>query len=803
MTSRSFSQEDSGLIADLHSLNNKSPKLVKVVQYAAQALPDVTVESWKMNEFKYYDVPSPFPTLARGLFSIKEPGAKVDEQRYRIVARGYDKFFNIGEVPWTTWSSLEAHTKPPYTLTLKSNGCIIFVAALSPSKLLVTSKHSIGPLQGVPESHAQVGERWLHHHLEQTGKTTEQLAETLWAKNWTIAAELCDDSFEEHVLAYSTEKTGLHLHGINECSRHFRTQPTAVVEAFAREWGLIPTPSLELPSVQDVRAFTEKIGRGGTWNGEALEGFVVRTTVRSSPLGSTDRRAAASDARPPYAAGSSFFFKVKFDEPYMMYRDWREITKALLARGEGANLPKSKMARPETKVYVKWVKDEIKRQPALFDGYTRGHGIIATRERFLRWLETAEGEGDKKKAESAEAVSAASDRKFGKTIIMPVAVPGVGKTTISVALAELFRFGHTQSDDVLAKKKRGAAFVQNVKNLLRKHDGVIADKNNHLHMHRRDLRDAVKGMYPPVRLLALNWSLDQPHAEIHRICADRILARGTNHQTLHGDEQGKAHESVLWQFLRTTEPLAEGEADTVIEMDVREDLEHALARAVDAVVRVLGLPRPDAERVGAALARARGYRPARTDAQSQSQSLQQQRKSSAPPRYFGMLAEIDLVSALDAHIAGAPAMRAFWDALRAREGVARRPHVTIVHSKQLPECADLWERCTALYALPAPPLFCARLGHVVANARIMAATVEDLRVDDPEADEAQAGTAFVSQLGHELHESLHVTIGTRDADVLPVEAGALVASFRRGATGVHSVPLENVYIRGRIQGLFS
>ncbi|KAH8980403.1 RNA ligase-domain-containing protein [Lactarius akahatsu] len=792
MATRSFSQEDSQLIADLHSLNKKSPKLVKFVQYAAPALPDVAVESWKMNEFKYYDVPSPFPTLARGLFSTKENGAKVDEPRYRIVARGYDKFFNIGEVPWTTWSSLEAHTKPPYTLTLKSNGCIIFVAALSPSKLLVTSKHSVGPVQGSPESHAQAGERWLHHHLKQAGKTTEQLAETLWAKNWTVAAELCDDGFEEHVLPYSTEKTGLHLHGINECSRHFRTQPTAVVEAFAREWGFIPTPSLELPSVQDVKTFTEEIGRNGTWNGEALEGFVVRSTVTSSP---TDRRA---DGRPPYAAGSSFFFKVKFDEPYMMYRDWREITKALLARGEGANLPKSKMARSETKVYVKWVKDEIKKHPELFEGYTKGHGIIATRERFLRWLETGEGERDKEKVESAERVSAPSDKKFGKTIIMPVAVPGVGKTTVAVALAELFQFGHTQSDDVRAKK-RGPAFIQNVKKLLRDHDVVIADKNNHLHVHRQDLRNAVKGMHPPVRLLALNWSLDQPHAEIHRICADRIMARGTNHQTLHGDEQGKAHESVLWRFLIDTEPLADDEADTVIEMDTREDLEHALSRAVDAVVRVLGLPRPDAERVGAALARARGYRPARTDAE-------QQRKRHVPPRYFGMLAEIDLVSALDAPIASArngDAMRMFWDALKARSGVARRPHVTIVHSKQLPECVDLWERCTTLYALPAPPLFRARLGHVVANERIMAATVEDLRVDDPEAEEAQAGTAFVSQLGHALRDSLHVTIGLRDADVLPVEAGALVASFRKGAKGVQSVSLENVFIRGRIQGLFS
>ena len=60
-----------------------------------------------MNEYKYYDVPSPFPTLARGLFTqeVRTQGGK--EKDYRIVARGYYKFFNIVEVPWTTvrlWS---------------------------------------------------------------------------------------------------------------------------------------------------------------------------------------------------------------------------------------------------------------------------------------------------------------------------------------------------------------------------------------------------------------------------------------------------------------------------------------------------------------------------------------------------------------------------------------------------------------------------------------------------------------------------------------------------------------------------
>lgn len=44
-----------------------------------------------------------------------------------------------------------------------------------------------------------------------------------------------------------------------------------------------------------------------------------------------------------------------------------------------------------------------------------------------------------------------------------------------MALADLFHFGHTQSDDVRAKK-RGPAFIQNVQKMLRDHEVVIADK---------------------------------------------------------------------------------------------------------------------------------------------------------------------------------------------------------------------------------------------------------------------------------------------------------------------------------------
>jgi tRNA ligase len=88
------------------------------------------------------------------------------------------------------WLSIEKYSTAPYTLSLKSNGCIIFIAALTPTKLLITSKHSIGPVSGVEVSHAEVGEKWLRKYLENKGKTEADLATRLWESNLTAIAEV-------------------------------------------------------------------------------------------------------------------------------------------------------------------------------------------------------------------------------------------------------------------------------------------------------------------------------------------------------------------------------------------------------------------------------------------------------------------------------------------------------------------------------------------------------------------------------------------------------------------------------------
>ena len=81
--------------------------------------------------------------------------------------------------------------------------------------------------------------------------------------------------------------------------------------------------------------------------------------------------------------------------------------------------------------------------------------------------------------------------------------------------------------------------------------------------------------------------------------------------------------------------------------------------------------------------------------------------------------------------------------------------------------------------------FDVELGHVVWNERIMALTVDSIipvRSSLPEArqDEAQK---FVDGLPQYAVDRLHATVGTRDADVKPVEAKEIVEKWRNGNGG--------------------
>ena len=566
-----------------------------------------------------------------------------------------------------------------------------------------------------------------------------------------------------------------------------------------------------------------------------MEGFVVRTQVAEPPAGE-DKGAS------PYKPGSSFFFKVKFDEPYMMYRDWREVTRTLLSsKGplKPSSLPKSKMKRAETRVYVKWVIDEITKDRASFSKYGQGKGIIATREKFLEFLKTPQGAEALAGGNEKDETPAATTDKFSKTIIVPVAIPGcgvsqihfvssafsffpfeIGKTSVSLALAHIFGFGHTQSDDVHVKKS-APAFIKNVVDLLRRHDVVIADKcvinisvyisrlfliysydrNNHLKQHRQSLRDVASKLPQSVRLLALNWSLDQPPATIHRICGDRVQERGDNHQTLRADMSSKSHEEVIWMFINSTQELTPNEVDNVVEMELGESMEDSVKRAVEGCVAVMGLEMPSDEKIQEALDVVKGYAPA-----VKKPDDPKDKKKKLDVRYYGLLAEVDLTDLLDRAFANEPQTnKDFWTQLKTDHRVTKRPHVTIVHRNSIDTERELWDRCTALYEMSTTtlPLFKGTLSNLVWNDRVMAITLEDFDVDMSVPSESQEGGEFVSQLPDEVRARLHITVGTGNGKIQPVEAKTMVQQWRRGEEldKIKSIKLDNRIVYGRIKGL--
>ena len=112
------------------------------------------------------------------------------------------------------------------------------------------------------------------------------------------------------MLAYPSHLTGLHLHGLNTNTAILTSLPSSAVSAFAKEWGLIPTPYTIFPSVLAVKTYCETVEHAGGIEEDdgsitPVEGFVVRGVKKGG------------------APGEPFFWKVKYDDPYLMYREWR------------------------------------------------------------------------------------------------------------------------------------------------------------------------------------------------------------------------------------------------------------------------------------------------------------------------------------------------------------------------------------------------------------------------------------------------------------------------------------------------
>ncbi len=299
----------------------------------------------------------------------------------------------------------------------------------------------------------------------------------------------------------------------------FMTYPGPQVQAFAEEWGFKKTDFLVLDDIQTTKTFLDQVAETGSYNGREVEGFVIRCKSQEKASG-------------PLV---DWFFKYKFEEPYLMYRQWRECTKALIS----GKPPRFKKHVKITEEYLLFARRKLAENRGMGKEYAANHGIIKLRDDFLKEKNLKGSDIIREEY----AITGGNPKEATKDIILvPIATLGCGKTTLAVALVHLFGWGHVQNDNITGKG-RPPRFTKEVLIQLEQKPVVFADRNNAQRHERQQIINDVKTTHPEIRLVALNFvhTPDTIH-KIRTVTQSRVLARGDNHQTI---QAASDHDKVL------------------------------------------------------------------------------------------------------------------------------------------------------------------------------------------------------------------------------------------------------------------
>jgi len=812
------------LVMDQHAAKGKGPGGFRVRKhtYNVNNGGGKKVDSWQLQDWDYKK-PN-LPTYARGLFTTTANG------KPEIAVRGYDKFFNVGEVRKTEWDNVEKHTRGPYELSVKENGCIIFIAGIDDETLIVTSKHSTGPRGDSDPSanHALTGEVWIDRQLKSIGKTRGDLAKRLRKMNATAVAELCDDAFEEHVLEYTPENSGLYLHGINLNLPYFATYSGNQVGAFAEEWGFRKVMFVVKDTIREVKPFLEQVAETGAYDGRDTEGFVVRCQARDS-----------ADA--PW---EDWFFKYKFEEPYLMYRQWRECTKAVIAARE----PKVKKHKKITEEYLLYARRQFAKHPDLAKKYNLNHGIISMRNGFL--AEKGLKGSDIIKAEMDSGESNEHD-PTKNIVLVPVATIGCGKTTLALSLVKLFGWGHEQNDNITGKQNRPGRFAMAAVNSLVTHPVMIADRNNHQKRERQQIIDDVRKVIPDSRFIALHYVHDRSNLDaVRQPLRDRVISRGDNHQTIQAASKAGELVTIMEGFLHRFQPVGadspDDEFDLVINLDPIADTRANLQTVVEALhkeyPKLFEMPTEDAmdAAVEAALS---GYKPdikhdlsknfkgtdrdhtlnknnnkrgseavaTNGNGASQHNDTAPKAKKQKPVEFFCIQLPTPRINAILNAVFNSESAEIgdFYNQLKGNGRIQKEFHVTLIHRASSSQHGDYWSKLNDRWRDASGDEQVEGGGHGDISLGTVRVHLERLLWDDrlltilvrlPDAEDKEKG-AFKS-----INEHAHITIGTAADSIKPKESNDLIVKWLSGGAkgNVKDVKVKgNVVLEGPVRGIVS
>lgn len=201
---------------------------------------------------------------------IKARGLFVDNNR-TIVARAYDKFFNIGEVASTIIDNLALRLKYPLSVYIKENGYLgILGYDEQKDTLFFTSKST-------PESmHSNYFKEILMQQIDK--ESLFSLKHYLRTQNVNLVFEVIDTFNDPHIIEYDTTK--IILLDIISRTESFACLPYLELEKIALQYGFkYKNKAMQFHDWESFFGWYQSVQKEGKkykFKGEHIEGFVIQ-----------------------------------------------------------------------------------------------------------------------------------------------------------------------------------------------------------------------------------------------------------------------------------------------------------------------------------------------------------------------------------------------------------------------------------------------------------------------------------------------------------------------------------------------
>lgn len=219
------------------------------------------ISSFNFTKTAFYDAAwDEMTTKARGLY--------INIPRQKIVARAYDKFFNVNERPETEFEKLQDTLTFPVTGYVKENGYLGIVSCDEENdSLFVTTKSN-------PTGDFAV---WLREALEKrlNAEKLGELKEYTKANNVSFVFENVDMERDPHIIDYPESKLILLdiIYNDIEFKKYDYEQMCAIAERFGFE---CKERACTLANWQEFYDWYNDVTTDDyRWNGRVIEGFVI------------------------------------------------------------------------------------------------------------------------------------------------------------------------------------------------------------------------------------------------------------------------------------------------------------------------------------------------------------------------------------------------------------------------------------------------------------------------------------------------------------------------------------------------